>query len=168
MTLENKLVSLRKEKGLSQMEVAEALEVSRQAISRWEVGASMPSAENLMRLARLYGVPMDALVNEGGTLAGEQPEPAQQPRSAESTEQPPQAEAVPAGKILWRERVLGAAGVLLLIGCVLIGYAVGYRQGQTVKNVKEVIPLSQLETEHVDLEDAEVFDLHSLWGTEGG
>ena len=43
MELKEKLVDLRKEKGLSQAELAEAINVSRQAISRWEVGSAIPS-----------------------------------------------------------------------------------------------------------------------------
>ena len=62
MKLEEKLTALRKEKGLSQLELAEALGVSRQAVSRWEVGASAPGTENLLALSRLYGVPLDELV----------------------------------------------------------------------------------------------------------
>lgn len=47
MKLEEKLISLRKEKGLSQMKLAEMMNVSRQAISRWEVGAAVPSTDNV-------------------------------------------------------------------------------------------------------------------------
>ena len=47
MQLNEKLVSLRKEKGLTQLKVAEELDISRQAISRWESGVAMPSTENL-------------------------------------------------------------------------------------------------------------------------
>ena len=43
MNLSEKLVSLRKQKGFTQMDLAERLDVSRQAISRWEVGAAVPS-----------------------------------------------------------------------------------------------------------------------------
>ncbi len=64
MKLEEKLVSLRKEKGLTQLKVAEELDVSRQAISRWESGVSMPSTENLRCLSILYSVPVDYLINE--------------------------------------------------------------------------------------------------------
>ena len=64
MKLEEKLVSLRKAKGLSQLKLAEMMNVSRQAISRWEVGAAVPSIENLRFLSRLYGVSIDYLVNE--------------------------------------------------------------------------------------------------------
>ena len=65
MELKDKLAELRNKKGLSQIAAAEALNVSRQAISRWETGASAPSTENLIELSRLYGVSMDELVNGG-------------------------------------------------------------------------------------------------------
>ena len=51
----NRLTEARRQSGLSQQEVAEALDVSRQAVSRWETGAAAPSTENLVGLARLYG-----------------------------------------------------------------------------------------------------------------
>lgn len=65
MVLSEKLAALRKEHGYSQLYVAERLQVSRQAISRWEVGSSVPSTENLMELSRLYGVSLDDLVGHG-------------------------------------------------------------------------------------------------------
>lgn len=63
-SLPEKLVSLRKQKGLTQMELAEQLNVSRQAISRWEVGAAVPSTDNLKFLGNLYEVPLDYLLND--------------------------------------------------------------------------------------------------------
>lgn len=65
MELKEKLVALRKEKGLTQIAVAEKLNVSRQAISRWESGMALPSTDNLKCLGALYGVPVDYLINEG-------------------------------------------------------------------------------------------------------
>lgn len=65
MELEEKLVDLRKKKGLSQAELAEAINVSRQAISRWEVGSAIPSADNLMWLSKFYEVSMDELMGVG-------------------------------------------------------------------------------------------------------
>lgn len=56
MTTEEKLVRLRKEKGLSQLQLAEEINVSRQAISRWEVGLAVPSREKLKALSELYHV----------------------------------------------------------------------------------------------------------------
>ena len=71
MELKDKLIELRNKKGLSQIAAAEALDVSRQAISRWETGASAPSTENLIELSRLYGVPIDELVNGGVSCRAE-------------------------------------------------------------------------------------------------
>lgn len=64
MSLAEKLVSLRKQKGLTQMDLAERLNVSRQAISRWEAGAAVPSTDNLKVLGELYGVSVDYLLND--------------------------------------------------------------------------------------------------------
>lgn len=46
------------------MDLAEKLGVSRQAISRWEVGTAVPSTDNLKTLSDLYGVPVDYLLND--------------------------------------------------------------------------------------------------------
>lgn len=64
MSLAEKLVALRKQKGLTQMELAEKLNVSRQAISRWEVGSAVPSTDNLKTLGDLYGVSVDYLLSD--------------------------------------------------------------------------------------------------------
>lgn len=63
MELNEKLISLRKKNKLTQIQVAEALTVSRQAISNWETGAVLPSTDNLIALSRLYQVPLDHLLN---------------------------------------------------------------------------------------------------------
>lgn len=64
MKLEEKLIVLRKKKGLSQQELAEQLNISRQAISRWEVGTAVPSTDNLRSLCQLYNVSLDYLIND--------------------------------------------------------------------------------------------------------
>lgn len=64
MEIKEKLVVLRKEKGLTQLAVAEKLDVSRQAISRWESGMALPSTDNLRCLSSLYEVPIDYLLKE--------------------------------------------------------------------------------------------------------
>lgn len=64
-----KLYTLRKKNGLSQQAVAEVLQVSRQSISRWEVGSSVPTMENLRLLSQLYGVPVDYLIHTEGDQA---------------------------------------------------------------------------------------------------
>ena len=61
-TLANKLYELRKTAGFSQEELADKLFVSRQAISKWERGEALPDTDNLISLAKLYGVSLDELV----------------------------------------------------------------------------------------------------------
>ena len=63
MELNEKLLSLRKKNKLTQAQVAETLDVSRQAISNWETGAVLPSTDNLIALSRLYQLPVDHLLN---------------------------------------------------------------------------------------------------------
>lgn len=69
MKLNEKLVSLRKAQKLNQAQAAEALNVSRQAISTWETGAVLPSTDSLKALSRLYQVPVDHLLREEMDMA---------------------------------------------------------------------------------------------------
>ena len=62
MEFNNKLYDLRKKKGLSQEELASRLNVSRQTVSKWEVGESAPDMENLVALSELFDVSLDELV----------------------------------------------------------------------------------------------------------
>ena len=64
MRFEEKIVELRKQKGLSQEELAEQLGVSRQAVSRWELGQTLPDIPNLLQLCELFGVSADYLVKD--------------------------------------------------------------------------------------------------------
>lgn len=72
MGLAEKLTALRKDKGLTQIEVAEELNVSRQAVSKWEVGDTVPSTANLKYLARLYEVPLEYLFDEDAASPAEE------------------------------------------------------------------------------------------------
>ncbi len=67
MSLPEKLASLRKQKGLTQQNLAETLNVSRQAVSRWEVGAAVPTTDNLRVLSELYSVSVDYLLSDNAT-----------------------------------------------------------------------------------------------------
>lgn len=73
MELSQKLKELRKKQGLTQLELAERLFVSRQAISGWEAGTSRPSTENLQSLSKLYNVPLEMLLDDA-EAAGPEPE----------------------------------------------------------------------------------------------
>lgn len=77
MNLSEKLSFLRKEKGLSQENLADEMNVSRQAVSKWESGNVMPSLDNLIYLSKLYGVTIDSLIDDSQDLPSESapPEP---------------------------------------------------------------------------------------------
>lgn len=64
MKLSEKILTLRKKSGWSQEELAERLDVSRQAISRWESGSALPDANNILLLSKLFGVTTDYLLND--------------------------------------------------------------------------------------------------------
>ncbi len=62
MTVGEKLLQLRRQKGLSQEELAQQLLVSRQTISLWETNQSLPTIENLIRLRDIFGVSVDEIL----------------------------------------------------------------------------------------------------------
>ena len=64
MKLSDKIIGLRKSSGMSQEALAEKLNVSRQAVSRWESGTAMPDANNILQLSKLFDVTTDYLLND--------------------------------------------------------------------------------------------------------
>lgn len=67
MTLPERLMKLRKAAGLSQEEVAEKLELTRQTVSKWETGQSSPDLDKVLPLCDLYHITPDELLHEGGS-----------------------------------------------------------------------------------------------------
>lgn len=114
MALDKKLSRLRKKEGLSQAEVAEKLDVSRQAVSRWESGEAKPSTDNFQALCKLYHVSIDDLLNESEE---ELPAPA--------TESRPKGDTQRKEKRWIRWLAIGVAFLVLLV-CALFWY--GSRQ----------------------------------------
>ena len=64
MNLSDKIVELRKKNGFSQEDLADELQVSRQAVSRWEQGTADPSSSNILELSKLFNVTTDYLLND--------------------------------------------------------------------------------------------------------
>ena len=73
MKLYEKIIKLRKSNGWSQEELAEKLDLSRQAISRWENGTALPDANNILQLSKIFGVTSDYLLNEDYSDDGDIP-----------------------------------------------------------------------------------------------
>ena len=67
MTIGSRIQALRKERGMSQEELANKLSVSRQTVSQWETGQTAPSIDNIYTLKDIFGVSFDALMSEHQT-----------------------------------------------------------------------------------------------------
>ncbi|MBQ3287332.1 MAG: helix-turn-helix domain-containing protein [Firmicutes bacterium] len=62
--LKDNLIMLRNIHGFSQEQIAEKIDISRQAYAKWESGATVPDIEKCSLLARVYGVSLDSLIKE--------------------------------------------------------------------------------------------------------
>ena len=69
MILADKIIDLRKKSGWSQEELAAKLNVSRQAVSKWEGAQSVPDLERVLQMSRLFGVSTDYLLKDEQTAA---------------------------------------------------------------------------------------------------
>ncbi len=125
MSTMERIKKLRIERGISQEELAERVNVSRQTISKWENGLAVPSGDNLARLGKALEVPVDALLNKNWTPPEVQvvEVPVSQPRR-------------------WRLWVLLAA--LTVAAGILIGVFLSQKQ------YEDAIPELELESEVID------------------
>ena len=73
MNFAEHLMSLRRQRGWSQEELGIQIGVTRQTVSKWEMGQSTPELEKLVELSQLFGMSIDQLV--GLETAGERPDP---------------------------------------------------------------------------------------------
>lgn len=90
------LIMLRNINGFSQEEIAEKVNISRQAYAKWECGATIPDIEKCKRLADIYGVTIDSLITTT-TVDGKEVIP------------PP-----PPGKNIWGSVVINDRGQLII------------------------------------------------------
>lgn len=119
MKLCEKLYELRRAAGLSQEELAERLNVSRQAVSKWENGAAQPELSKLVELSRLYGVSVDELLSLEEAEKGD----AKAASSVEASSPAPAQETLAAPKKVRRQKLLlGAAAVCLALAVGLALY----------------------------------------------
>lgn len=137
MQFHEKLVQLRKRRGLTQAQAAELVDTSRQAISKWESGTGVPTLENIKALARVYGVSFDTLLDDSRDLEDEAAPPPQPPAEGPAARQPR-----PSNKR--RLAMAGAAAVLLILlaGTVFWIHTAGQEKDST--------PLEELECYPVD------------------
>ena len=67
MKFGDKLIALRKKKGLSQEELAEKLGVSRQSVSKWESNNTYPETDKIVQICNIFECTMDDLINDNIT-----------------------------------------------------------------------------------------------------
>ena len=137
MTTGQKIQTLRKRQGMTQEQLAQRLGVSRQAVSRWEVGASAPGMDNLLALSKLYGVSLDELVGEA------------EPGAALGTQG---AEAELTRYRHLNNRLGAALAAILLVGALLAGLYWGRHNAAPADRTEEGIPI-------VDIEDTEAREI---------
>ena len=152
MDVAERLAALRKRAGLSQGDVAERLNVSRQAVSRWETGFTVPSTDNLSHLGRLYGVTLDELLSYSAALPPEKPQeeaPAQQPKAEAPAPTPqPAAASAPAHA--------RAIIIALSILCLLLAIGVGVLLHQKHSENRE-LTFDEIESERIEDADIDEF-----------
>ena len=146
MELKDRLIELRQQNGMSQGDVADALYLTRQSVSRWETGCTIPSTDNLRLLSQLYGVSLDELMNCGETR--ELPDPPAKPA--------PAAKAKPeTGRRSFRLILASAALVLAILGAVIGAYYFG--KGESDAEVTEAYNLYELnETDVPDVDNLNI------------
>ena len=132
MELSQKLKELRKTQGLTQLELAERLFVSRQAISGWEAGTSRPSTENLQSLSRLFNIPLETLLDD----------------TAEE-----QAKEEGKGQGLGKDRRYKAIVMVIVLLAILLTTAV-LAHRRTAQEKTGVMTFSEMECEDIDLAGA--------------
>ena len=111
--LKDHLTALRAERGLTQEELARALNVTRQTISKWERGLVVPDTVNLSALGRLYGISLDELVNGP---------PQEEPAPAEEGEASPLLQPPPIRVRRLGGKATAVFGTLCLIAAIIIFY----------------------------------------------
>ncbi len=111
MTLGERIASLRNEKRMSQGELAEKLNVSRQSVSKWETDASIPELDKIIQLCELFHISMDELVRGEG----------EEPSAKEETQAAVMPEATLPPKAISTQKIIGF--ILFAVGafCVALG-----------------------------------------------
>lgn len=105
MALSEKLYELRKKSGLSQEQLAEQLDVSRQAISKWESGKSVPESDTLISISKYFNVTLDYLMKEDDSTAEAVAETAETQAKTKSGRE---------------KRVFGVVSCIIGIACLIV------------------------------------------------
>ena len=117
MTLGENIVRLRTQKNWSQGDLADALDISRQSVSKWETDASIPELDKLLKLSELFGVTLDELVRGEDAPKAETAAPAAQAVPASFT---PQTSSEQEKRHTIAGTILMCIGAVLLLTCLIL------------------------------------------------
>ena len=117
MTLGENIVRLRTQKNWSQGDLADALDISRQSVSKWETDASIPELDKLLNLSELFGVTLDELVRGEDAPKAETAAPAAQAVPASFT---PQTSSEQEKRHTIAGTILLCIGAVLLLTCLIL------------------------------------------------
>ena len=118
MTLGEKISKLRTTNKMSQGDLAEKLNVSRQSISKWETNASVPELDKLIQLCDLFGISLDELVRSDNLEAGDD-------REEDVPPSPPQQTQIVIQHSLTTQKIVGFILLALGILCCLMTLIAG-------------------------------------------
>ena len=147
MELSQKLKELRKKQGLTQLELAERLFVSRQAISGWEAGTSRPSTENLQSLSKLYNVPLEMLLDDA-EVAGPEPEKIPEEERPEKEKHEPGPDKARRKDDKKKKRLVVGVALILIIGMLIVAITF------LLKNNYETTDISRIPGEEVEVDSS--------------
>lgn len=116
MQISETLLSLRNARGLSQEALAEALDVSRQAVSKWETGAALPDVDKIIQLSEFYGVTTDYILKN---KSDDRTEASAHDAPPAADGQPGAGPSAPSGGAAAAVRSTEAAGVFVRVWPIL-------------------------------------------------
>ncbi len=148
MSLGEKLYNLRKSKGLSQEEVADRLNVTRQTVSKWETGDSKPDFDKIIPICKLYNISTESLLSEGDISIQHPKEKQSKKRAISITVSIFLYFLSVITIILFEElgynEIIGVCGFLMLCGtatCILVYQGIAFKKDEVISknNLEESI-----------------------------
>lgn len=148
MKLNEKLIYLRKQKGFSQTKLAETVGVSRQTVSKWELGIVTPAADNLESLGCLFEVSVDDLLNDQIEIQDIKSKCSPPLESEEAISSKPAKKTAKGGRLV----------IICMLGCIIALLAILLIAVFKPKGNDE-ISLGSLNSEMLDISSAEMLDI---------
>ena len=152
MTIGARIAACRKRAGMSQEKLANELNISRQAVSRWESGDTTPTMDKLKSLAKIYGVSLDWLCSDA---ADRELSEAAKPEA----DRPP--DDAPAGKEGEKKQKIRAIAIALAIG--VIAFVCVWFAARNMSNEADSTQIEDMEHEEIDIPDQDESGFDFEW-----